>query len=921
MLVGRDAELDRIEALLAAARAGRGGALVVRGEPGIGKTALLGSARERAEGMRITHASGVESEVDLPFATLGELAAPILDGVAELPEPQAAALSAALALAPSERGVERLAIFAGFLALLGSAARERPLLVLVDDAHWLDRPSAECLGYAARRLDGLGVALLVAARPLTATESFTGWDAEELHLERLERDDALALLSKLELAPAVAETLLELSLGNPLALVELPAALSDEQRRGALPIAGPPRAGGALAEALERRVAAAGPEAQLLLLVAATSFDRALEPIVAAARDLGVPDSALERSESAGLIETDEGELRFAHPLLRGVAYGSAPPAARRRAHRTLADHTPIDARAWHLATAAIGPDEQIAAELDRAADRAGARGAHEAAADALERAAQLSEVAATRWRRLFAAGISATLSGAYERGAALLESSAETDDPLMRARSRHMLGMVSLNGGVRNALENYRLLSEEADAIAAEDPAMAALLHADAGVTATVAGLCDLVLASAEKAVACLPDDAPVSTRCQAYSIHAMGLGLKGRTPEAAVALDRAAALLGEVEPISPAAQSISFALMARFCTGDVALLREETVAFAAAAREARSLGILPWFQLQSADAGYRIGRWDEAEAEIEEAVANAELSGQLGPLSIGLVIRARLHAARGREQAARDDATRGVEIGEPVAYGSPRLWSLSCLGFLELSLGRIEEAIEELEQAQVLADIAGLEDPLIIPWAADLVESYARAGRGSEAERLAQSFSGQAERSGAALALALAARCRGLVAKRGFEEQFEQALELHRVAGSPLEQGRTLLAFGARLHRARRRVEARERLREALDVFDELGARPWSAQARDELRAAGAVERRRFGDTDELTAQEIRVAEAVARGQTNREVAAELFLSPKTIDFHLGRVYRKLGIHSRTELATVVARGGLEADQPKTT
>ncbi len=916
VLVGREAELNRIEALLAAARAGHGGALVIRGEPGIGKTALLVSAGERAEDMQITHASGVESEADLPFAALGELAMPLLDGLSELPEPQAAALTAALALAPSEAGVERLAIFAGFSGLLGSAARERPLLVLVDDAHWLDRPSAECLAYAARRLDGLSAALLVAARPLSATESFTGWDADEVRLEGLGREDALALLAATELAPAVAETLLELSLGNPLALVELSATLTEDQRRGASPIAEPPQAGGALGQALERRVAAAGDESQRLMLVAAASLDRALEPIVAAARDLGVPDRALERSEAAGLIETGDGGLRFAHPLLRGVAYGLAPPADRRRAHRALADHTPIDARAWHLAAAAIGPDEQIALELDRSADRSGARGAHEAAADALERAAQLSETAATRWRRLFAAGISAALSGAYERGAALLESSAETDDAVMHARSHHMLGMVRLNGGLRNALENYRLLSDEADVIVAEDPAMAALLHADAGVTATVAGLCDLVFASAQKAVACLPDDAPISTRCQAYSILGMGLGLKGRTPEAAVALDRAAALLDEIEPISPAAQSVSFALMARFCTGDVAVLREETLAFAAAAREARSLGILPWFQLQSADAGYRIGRWEEAEAEIEEAVANAEVSGQLGPLSIALVIRARIHAARGREQAAREDANRGVEIGEPVAYGSPRLWALSCLGFLELGLGRIEEAIEELEQAQVLADIAGLEDPLIVPWAPDLIESYARAGRRSEAERLAVSLSGQAERSGAPLALALAARCRGLVAKRGFEEQFEQALELHRVAGSPLEQGRTLLAFGARLHRARRRVEARDQLREALAAFDALEASPWSAQARDELRAAGAVERRRFGDADELTAQEIRVAEAVARGQTNREVAAELFLSPKTIDFHLGRVYRKLGIHSRAELATLVAEGRLEAE-----
>ncbi len=674
-----------------------------------------------------------------------------------------------------------------------------------------------------------------------------------------------------------------------------------------------------MGDAFERRVAAAGPEAGALMLVAAASFDRAVEPVIAAARDLGVPDRALERCEAAGLVVADGGDLRLAHPLLRGVVYGAAAAADRRRVHRALAEHTSPDSRAWHLAEAAIGPDEEVAGELDEAAHRAAARGAHETAGDALERAARLSADGAARWQRLFTAGVAATMGGAYERGAALLESAAETDDPAMRVRGRHMLAMVTLNGGIRNAFDNYWMLTEEAERITREDPAMAALLHADAGVTVTVAGTCDMVLESAEKAIACLPEDAPAHIRCQAHSIHGMGLALKGRTSEAAEALELAGKLLPEVEPVSAAAQSISFALMGRFCTGEVAKLRDETRGLAAAARESRSLGILPWFQLQSADAGYRLGDWDEAEREAEDAVANAEVSGQRGPLSIALVIRARIHAARGREQAARDDAHLGVEIGEPVGYGSPRLWALSCLGFLELGLGQTDAAIEELEQAQVLAGISGLEDPLIVPWAPDLVEAYARAGREPEAQQLAASLSAQAERSGAPLALAFAARCHGLVAEGAFEEEFERALELHREAGSPLEYGRTLLAYGSRLHRARRRVEARKRLREALEIFEELGTPPWSKQARDELRAAGAVERRRFGDPDELTAQEVRVAEAVARGQTNREVAAELFLSPKTIDFHLGRVYRKLGIHSRTELATLVAEGALDVDRAR--
>ncbi len=915
MLLGRGSELDRIDALLDGARSGDGGALLLRGEPGIGKTSLLQAARARAGGMDVARAGGVESEAQLPFAALADIATPALGQLAKLPEPQAAAISAALALAPSEQAVnERLAIFAGFLGLISASARERPLLILVDDAQWLDRPSADCLGYAARRLDGSRIALLIAARPEGDAEAPGGGPVDELVVGGLDPDDALALLSRADLAEPVAQLLLDASLGNPLALIELPSILSDDERHGVAPIDSPPVPGGALRDVFERRVSAAGPQAAALLLVASASFNRSLEPVIGACRDLGIEDEALERCEATGLIETGVDGFRLAHPLLRGAVYGAATAAERRRAHRALADHTSPDSRAWHLATAAIGPDEEIAAELDRAAQRAAARGAHAAAADALERAARLSPKPAARYRRLFSAGFAATLGGGYERGATLLESAAETDDPSTRVRVRHMLGMVTLNGGIRNGLENHRMLTDDAEAIAGDDPAMAALLHADAGVTATVVGLCDMVLESAEKAVACLPEDAPVTTRCQVESIHGMGLALKGRTREAAAALDRAGALLPQVEPVSAAAQSISFALMGRLCTGGEATLLAETRRLAGVARENRSLGILPWFQLQSADAAYRLGDWAEAEREAEEAVANAEVSSQLGPLSIALIIRARIHAVRGRERPAREDARRGVEIGEPVAFGGPRLWSLACLGFLELSLDNVAEAIEELEQAETLAELSGLIDPSIIPWAPDLVEAYVRSGRDDDATRLVGALSATAERGGAPSALALAARCRGIAAAEAFEPEFEGALAWHEEAGLPFERGRTLLAFGARLHRARRRVEARGRLREALETFEALGAPNWAERARVELRAAGAIERKTVYGSEELTAQETRVALAVARGAKNREVAAELFLSPKTIDFHLGRVYRKLGIHSRTELATIVAEGGLE-------
>ena len=349
---------------------------------------------------------------------------------------------------------------------------------------------------------------------------------------------------------------------------------------------------------------------------------------------------------------------------------------------------------------------------------------------------------------------------------------------------------------------------------------------------------------------------------------------------------------------------------------------MRRELGTLVTLAREAGSTTLRRYAQLLLSDSAFFLGDWEAAERAAEEAVAIADDFGKGGPLSIALVMRGQVHAAKGEESDARAALAWALRVADPPGYLGATIRARAVLGFLELGLGRTEEAIDELEETARIASESGLEDPLRVPFAPDLVEAYVRVERMDDARGLVADLSSRARASPARLASGLAERCEGLVAPREFARHFESSLAHLRHCGAPFEVGRSLLAYGARLHRGRQRAEARERLRAAVEVFDQLGAAPWSARAAADLRAAGA-RRRRATDPDDLTAQEVRVAMAVASGATSRQVAAEMFLSPKTIEFHLTRVYRKLGIRSRAELATAVATGKLgrlPGDEPPT-
>ena len=922
MLYDRGRELGEIDRLLDGARSGAGGVLLLAGEAGIGKTALLEAARSRADGLQVIGAVGIEAEANLPFAALAEVAGGLLDGLSALPGPQARAIEAALALTPGRRsGGDRFAVCAGFLGLVRGAAARQPLLLLVDDSQWLDSASAECLGYAARRLAGSPVALLLTARVEPLPPALHG--LPELALRALEPAGARELLRAAapDLARTAADSVVAAAAGNPLALLELPSLLSEEQRRGIAPVDAVPAPRNGLRDALERRLARLDPAARSAVVVAAASLDGEPGPVLRACRALGVADVALEGAEAAGVLRLAPERIAFAHPLLRAVVTEATTPVELRRVHRALAEHASDDARAWHLAAAAIAPDDAVAAALAAAGQRAATRGAHTAAADALERAARLSTDDAGRAARLFAAGLQAALGGAYERGVAILEPAAELADPAMRTGVRHLQAMMSLNGGTRSALTNQRVLAEEAEHTASRDPDARGVLLADAAVNAVVAADCRLAYTCASAAAASLGAHALPANRCHVAAVHGMALALRGRVGEAAPALDEAGELIGAVEPLSPAAQSISFALHMRISCGRPDVLRREMLAITGAARETGTLGLLPYYLLVAADAAYRLGDWPAAAREAAEAIAIADECGQLGPLSLALVVSARVRGSLGEEAAARDELARAVAVASPRGYDAAVLWARAALGFLALGAGRTADAIAELEATRAMAERAGLEEPLIVPWAIDLVEACARAGDLATAGEVAALLARQASQTRVPAALALAARAEGLVAAAdAFDSVFARALELHgpaprpaavssASAAAPFERARTLLAWGGRLHRARRRADARERLRAALEVFESLGAKPWAELAAAELAAAGA-RRRRVGDRDDsLTPQELRVTRAAAAGATTREIAADLFLSPKTVEFHLGSVYRKLGVRSRAALAARVA------------
>ena len=898
MLGGRDPERAAIAALMQRAAAGNGGALVVHGVAGSGKSTLLADAVAGASGHTVLRTSGVESESPLAFAALQRLLWPLRGRIDSLPEPQQAALRAALGEAGGEG--DRYLTFLATLSLLADAGEDAPVVAVVDDAQWLDDASAAALLFAARRLDAERVALLFAARDGNARR-FDAPDLPTLTLEGVSGADAETLLAaRTEGAvdPAVRDQLVLATGGNPLALVELSAALDADQLAGRAPLPSPLPLTGGVERAFLDRYRRLPDAAQRLLLVASADDTGWLTVVRDAADRLDAGDEALDEAERAGLLSVDGNVLSLYHPLVRSAVYRAATSAGRRAVHGALAEalRDDPDRRAWHLAAATDRPDEQVVAALDAVAERAADRGGHEAAAAAWSRAAELTAGGEGRGRRLYLAASSAWLGAHPSRAAALAESAAtHVTEPTLRAQLLTLQGQVAWN--IRSLSDGYDLILQAAEVAAGVDEEMSRQL---AMLAAALAAFGARSARPVDPATVVGPPAAGAPSRTRAADALLRGFVAVAETNWAAAVADfREAFALTDAEPVDDHVLQPNLGVASWLVDDDERCLRlhEEQLT---AARQSGALTMVEHALTRGFYAQVATGAWAKAAAAAAEALPLAASTGHLGLTALPTVELALVAALRG-DDAADGHLDEVAQIREHHPVGITDGIVVDLMHWTRgLRAGAVPAtAMHHLEQVRA-------------PWvrrmaAADVFDLAQRAGQPEVAQRWLDGVTAFAEGARTPAATALMEHGRAVLGDDDVaEKHFERALAAHADSPRAPNRARTELAYGEWLRRARRRVDAREHLRAAFTLFEELGATPWAERAAQELRASGETARRRDVSTaTDLTAQERQVAALVQQGLSNKDAAARLFVSPRTVDFHLRNVFSKLGVTSRGELA----------------
>ena len=933
MLLGREAELERLGGFLEHVRAGGGVALVILGDPGAGKTALLDHLITMASalgGFTVLQARCLEAESEIPYSGLADVTRPLRELIDVLPRAQARALRAALALGPSATpglgpagGGQRFAVAIASLTLLAAAAETGPVVVTVDDAHWLDSASAEALLFTARRLGTESVGMVFTLR---RTES---WPAHfealpTMGLEALDAASAAALVTRVRARPVPAEVAMRLwaaTDGNPLALTSLAGALDEAQLLGKAQIPDPLPVGATIRCGFVRRMAGLPQACRDALLVAAAADVPQLDVMVAALGESGLGVADLEAAESRGLISIrpGEGDLAFDHPLLRSAVYHDASPSSRRAAHAALARAliaTP-ERRAWHLALAAAGPDESVAAALADAARQAQRRGGHGGAARALELAARLSPSADCRAIRLFEAAQAAAVAGQATRVNDLLDAGIAADpDAALRARMQNLRGRVAVFSA--SPLWAGHLLLAEADRVEGVDAALAAEMRVEAvapiGLSGRVQEALTVAIDAHRRALGLGDDD----LAARAGLLLGLARILDGdpqrdrRLFEASLARLAGRPLsadsaLGLFFYLPGAAQALSWVGELDRAAHLIAELRERT-------RDALLPGLLSYVLGVSSEIEMRRGRLAAAHAAAAESVQLAADTGAGTQYAYAMARLGAAAAAMGLAEECRTSVAHAFAASEEADMWSVPVHGHAALGLLALGAGDPGEAAHALDQAERAAERAGLGHPAVVAYAGDRVEALTRVGRRPEAERALRRLQAQARISQGTWELGVTARCHGLLAPAVAADcHFTRALALLEPV-SAFEAARTRLCWGESLRRRRQRGQARRLLGQALETFAKLGAVTWARQTEIELEASGAAVHRTIPTpAGQLTPREFQICALVARGATNPEIAAKLFLSRKTIEAHLGRIFAKLGVRSRTELTRLIVQNGL--------
>ncbi len=907
MLWGRRQQCRALDVLLADVRTGRSRVLVMRGESGIGKTALLGYAAETAQDFQVVRAEGIESEMELPFAALHQLCGRMLGPLDRLPSPQRDALRVAFGL-QSASAPDRFLVGLAVLGLLSEAAAGQPLLCLVDDAQWLDQASAQALAFAARRLDAESVALLFGTRDPAAVGDLGCLPG--LVVEGLSDPDARAVLASVvpgRLDERVRDRILAESAGNPLALLELPHGITPADLADGFSAVCPQPVAGRIEQSFRRRIAPLPEMTRLLLLLAAAepTGDPAL--LWRAAGNLGISvEASAAPAEADGLL-TVAARVAFRHPMVRSAVYQAAPAGDRRRVHRVLAEATDPgtdpDRRAWHRAQAAAGPDEGVAAELERSAGRAKACGGFAAAAAFLERAAALTLEPARRSERARAAAQAKYQAGAFDAALELL--AAEEAGPLDEFQSaqadllRGQLALASSHGSdaplpLLTAARRFEPL----------DVLMARNTYLDAFSAALFAGRLASEVGVREVAKAARAAPSPQPPRPPDLLLDGLAVLITEGWPAGAPMLKQAVTAFGSADVSSEEElRWLWHACHAAVLVWDYRSWDVLSARHIKLIRDADAVIALPIALSTRAAVHLFAGEFAAAASLAAEVESVTEATGS----SIAPYGALTLAALRGEEAEASALIEAGKKDVERRGEGAGLSFVLWATAVLCNGLGRYHKALAAAQEASKDARVHWFTN-----WAlAELIEAATRSGTPQQAADALQQLSQTTGAAGTDWALGVEARSQALVGEGEVAETFYREA-VDRLARTPLrvELGRAHLLYGEWLRRENRRIDAREQLRTARQLFAAMGAGGFAERAARELSATGERVRQRSADAPaRLTARETQIARLVGEGLSNPEIAAQLFMSPRTVEYHLHKVFTKLDISSRNQLHGVLA------------